>query len=325
MQEVNKDIENAIKLIKEPYSSHGIYSSYCTSFLFGTENQEGINSIIDYANKDVVTVASSGDQYLGAVYYGANVVDLYDINRLTRYISFLKIAAIKKLSYNEFIDFFLPIGNDGQLKKSFWNLRTLKRLLQLLPNDVGFFWEHIMYEFQKNGYGSFIIPTSYCNKPEMVINGMPFYAQEEEYYKLQDILRKREYPEFKEADILDLGSAFTSKYDIVYLSNIIENLVACEVRSYPFAGYGTEDRVEGEVLELVIPSIHKLVKPNGTVLMSYRPIADANQSTDYLYNCVCFDPYEIPKKHKDNAKDNDYRANTDLVLIYKPTKDRMYM
>lgn len=333
MQDVSKDVKRAIDLIKKPQSGTPYYSNYCTSFIFGTENQEGINSVIDYNNKDVLTVASSGDQYLGALYYGAKKIDLYDINRLTKYVSYLKIAAVKHLSYQGFKDFFIPMDEQGKVKKSFWNLKTLRRLLPEMPNEVGFFWEQIMYAVKKDNYGTFVNLNALCNKEEMIVNGMPFYANEADYYTLQAKLRKRRYPVFRSADIYQLSKAFNYKYDIVYLSNIIETIVAMEVRKYPFAGYGTEDRIEGEVISVLEPEIYKVLKKTGTVMLSYRanaylefvPGRIGNFSTDYLYNSLYFEPTEIPRKLSEDSDEDEYLAKKDIVLTYKPSKTGRYV
>lgn len=319
MQAINKDVNEAINLIEKPFQESYAYSSYDTSFLFTTENQQGVNDVIHYGGKDVLTVASSGDQYLGAAYYGAKKIDLYDINKLTRYISFLKIAAIKTLSFKDFQGFFFPLDKENKPQKTFWNLKTLKRLLPVLPSDVGYFWENIMYVFNKKGFGSFILPTASYNRIETIQNGMPFYYEEAEYYKLQSILRKRDYPTFKNCDIFDLAKSFTSKYDIVYLSNIIETMVASEISNYPFASFSTEDLIESELLEEVEKNIYQLGKNNGTIMLSYRPNFTIEDSTDLLYNCVLFKPTEIPKKAINSSEPED-AIQTDIVLIYKLPK-----
>ncbi len=319
MQVNNKDIKQAINLINQPYHVSYSYSPYNTCFLYSTENQQGINDIINYADKDVITVASSGDQYLGAIYYGANKVDLYDINKLTKYISFLKIAAIKTLSYKDFQSFFFPLTIDGKERKNFWNLKTLKRLLPSLPNDVGYFWENIMYEYNKKGYGNFIVPTSYCNHVPMIKTGMPFYAEEAEYYKLQALLRQRDYPLFNSCDVFDIASTFTSKYDIIYLSNILESMVASTMQSYPYSSFGLEDHIESELLERAENSIFKAGHKNSTVMLSYRSNDTIDNSTDLFYNCVLFDAHEIPCKNKEE-KNDEHQFDTDIVLTYKLTK-----
>lgn len=324
MQTINKDIKEAIKLIDKQIQKPFSYSQYGTCFLYGTENQQGINDIINYNGKDVITVASSGDQYLGAVYYGAKKVDLYDINKLTMYISFLKIAAIKTLSFKDFQSFFIPMTIEHKMKKSFWNLKTLKRLLPFLPSDVGYFWENIMYEFNKKKFGDFVLPTSYYNNPEMIQNGMPFYAEEAEYYKLQTLLRKRNYPNFKNCDIFDIAKAFPTKYDIVYLSNIIETMVVTELQNYPFASFSTEDHIESKLLEKAENNIYQLGKKNGTIMLSYRPNSTIKDSTDLLYNCILFTPTEIPKKRKNN-KEKESEVKTDIVLTYKLPKKSRYI
>lgn len=320
MELVKKDIEEALKLVRDTNGYIGDYGKYSSAFLFGTENQEGINRVVDYNDKDVFTVASSGDQYVGAVYYGAQKVDIYDVNRLTYSLSILKIVSIMTLDYKEFISFLVPNQGDDVGKK-FWNLKTLKKVMSIMPSDVAYFWDNIMYECKKIGFdGSFVVPDHPHAYRENIEKGMPFYANEEEYYKLQRMLRNRPFPKFYEADVLSLGEIMCDKYDFIYLSNIIECLVCVELSCYPFSpGYGTEDRTEERYIFKMAKEVMPFLKDNGVILFDYRPNSSASSANDLLFQNNYFDVDEIECKYP--PTDNYRRCDdTDLVLTYRPKK-----
>ncbi len=323
-ESLSKDINAAVDLVNGRMSDPCGFHKYAAPFLFGTENQEGINSVIDYKDKDIVTIASSGDQYLGAVYYGGKNIDIFDINRMTYYVTCLKIAAIMVLDYVEFLDFFTPYDMFGMEKKSFWNLKTLKKLLSRMPSDVAFFWDVVMYEAQKNDFGDLVLLQEDGYALHNIRKGMPFYQSEEEYYRLQKLLRSRDFPKFFETDILNLKDVLTSTYDIAYLSNVLECLVAyeCDKEYYPFMPsffyMEQEDRNEKKMAKSVIAAVKPLLNKNGTILLSYRSNVRNNQS-DWLYSNDYFDVNEVPAKHP--PKDDGWRTeNTDLVLTYKPKR-----
>lgn len=321
---LNGDINAALDLVHGKISNPCEFKKHAAVFLFGTENQEGINSIISYKDKDIATVASSGDQYLGAVYYGGRNIDIFDINRLTYYITCLKIAAIRVLDYRKFLDFLTPFEN-GMMKDTFFDLRTLKRLLPYLPSDIAMFWDIVMFEVKANGScGDFLPLQDDKYAINYIQSGMPFYQSEEEYYQLQKLLRCREFPKFYEADIQNLKDVLTSSYDVLYLSNILECLVACECIKgyYPFMSSSfyleQEYRNEKKMTQLVLDAVLPLLNEKGTILLSYRPNVCLEQD-DWLYCNEYFDVHEVPSKLPPK---NDCLRNetTDLVLTFRPKK-----
>lgn len=326
MNRVDTDIEEALKMIDTPFSDQCSFSAYTTPFLFGTESQEGVNSVIDYNNKDVLTVASSGDQYLGAVYYGASIVDLYDVNRFSYYITCLKVAAIKVLSYGDFLSFFIPMDKNKESIK-FWNYRTFKKLIPELPSDVALFWDKVIYFAKKKKYGNFILLDMTINDKDIVMRGMPFYSDEVEYYNLQVILKNRNYPSFYESDVKLLSDVLVDDYDVVYLSNIVECLVMEVLQDIPYfmASYGIEDRVEYEVLERIGAPVMKLLRQNGVALMDYRANSSCEMASDLLFSNNYFDVTEVPAKIISSKSSKPYPEDTDLVLTYKPSKTGNYL
>lgn len=321
------DIGKAVDLVNGRSFSDD-FSKYSYVFLFSTENQAGINKILSYKDKDVLTVASSGDQYLGAVYYGAKVVDVFDINRLTYYMTCLKIAAIYVLDFREFKEFFFPMMPNGLRNQNFWSLQVLNRLMPVMPGIVGLFWDNVMYQVRKGDYGKFVAPSNKKYSYDNILSGMPFYQSEEEYYKLQALLRKRKFPEFFESDIKDLGNTLTSTYDIAYLSNILEHSIAVKQEKLyydpfcPSIYYEEHEKLEKSETIEVLDTITPHLREDGIVLLGYR----SNNSDNFLwmYSGEMLDVDTISSKYRPDYI-NGRTDDVDMVLTYKPKRDqKMY-
>lgn len=76
-------------------------------YLFTTENIAGYMNKLDLTNKKIVTVTGSADHILNVILKGCNEITTFDINPYSKYYMELKIAAIKQLKYNDFLDFIL--------------------------------------------------------------------------------------------------------------------------------------------------------------------------------------------------------------------------
>ena len=83
------------------------FSKYSKMYIMTTENLNGYYQNFDFKEKSVLTVTSSFDHALNAIFYGAKKVTTFDINRLSYYIANLKLAAVSALTYDEFVEFFL--------------------------------------------------------------------------------------------------------------------------------------------------------------------------------------------------------------------------
>ncbi len=329
---VQRDVNEALKLMNKPRMERKAFDRYSIPYIFGTESQEGVNQVVDYNEKDVLTLASSGDQYLGAVYYGAKDVDLYDINKLTYYITTLKIAAIKILDYRSFMAFFVPVVN-GKPNRWFWNKLLLKKVMKDLPADSAAFWDNIIYEMKKRGIEQFVYVDLPYHSKDIIKRGMPFYANKEEYYKLQDILRKREYPSFTQTDVLNLKECFVDQYDIVYLSNIIENMaydrcvqIARERAWRLFDAVnvscldGAEEKAFKEIVDKMCEQVIPLLTSDGVAVMDYRQNKNCTQADDIIFTNDYFDISEISSKNLGDPESRFSYANKDLVLTYRPSK-----
>ena len=88
-----------------------------TIYSFTTENISGYFDYLNFFNKDILTVAASGDHIINAFYKGAKEVYGFDINYLALVFTELKLVALQNLEFEEFLKFFM-INEEDDVKKS---------------------------------------------------------------------------------------------------------------------------------------------------------------------------------------------------------------
>ncbi len=173
-------------------------------FLFTNENvREYITNSGQFANKNVLTVAASGDQAFESVLAGARHVDTFDINSLQKVVMDVKTAMIKNMNYNTFMNFFFskhsrfntmllaPIANK-------LSAQTISIFINMLYNEL-----HYDYESKNN------------------IENISYLHSSDKYKDLQ--VRLPENFNFKHIDILKQSDTITQMYDIMILSNILSD------------------------------------------------------------------------------------------------------
>ena len=106
----NEELQKAIDRTRDKieFSGYHFYSEYSLICGCSNENQKAMADILGYKDKNILTVAGSGEQYFEAVYEGAKDITLYDINILSKLYVYLKIGAVKTLNYEDFINFIIP-------------------------------------------------------------------------------------------------------------------------------------------------------------------------------------------------------------------------
>ena len=206
------------------YSGHlgknfGIYSRL---YAMTTENVAGILNNINIEPKSVLTVASSGDQVVESVLHGAKKVTCFDINPFSFYQVKLKLAAIRNLSYKEFLDFFY-VKNIYDSDNTFLNTETLDKLVFNLDNDSYEFFSYIndifnkdSKEIQKNIYYNFSYGLDHMKT-------MCNYLEEDNYYKVKKELHNTKV-DYVETDFKSLDTKINKKYDLIMLSNISDSI-----------------------------------------------------------------------------------------------------
>lgn len=253
---------------------------------FTNENVACLKDLYHFENSKVLSVVGSGDQCLTSILNGAKKVDLFDINQ-TSYLYFvLKFYAIRELSYEEFYDFFI--------EKNIGNLSIYKKIGHVLPIEALKYYEYLFLCskkrkklkncFRKDSIDLLCKDNQlyYFNKEKQIIP----YLIKENYYKLQDILKRMEVPNFYHCNIIDLKKTINDNYDIMLLSNIYNCIILCieeytrllkkldipEIQAcYDWFGVFLRDFIEnGYSIDVVAPSSPYEYSEKGNYVYSLR-------------------------------------------------------
>lgn len=189
-------------------------------YSFTTENIAGYFEQIDFTNKNVLTVAASGAHIINAFYKGAKNVIGFDINELALKYTDLKLVALEKLEYEEFLKFFLI--NENALEYKTYQ----SKLKQYLPKETQVVWDKLYKEFENNGYelrNSNVFNNKY-DKSELKIKSNLYLKNEEEYNRARKSIKNVQLinANFRDIKLEDLK--IQGNCDIILMSNISDYL-----------------------------------------------------------------------------------------------------
>lgn len=236
---------------------------------FTNENIKAYYSYIDFKNKDVLCVTSSGDHALNAILLGAKNISSFDINPLAKYYSELKIAAIKSLSLEEFIMFFYD--KRFITYKYFFNKKLYKKFSNNLKGDYKEFWDYFFDNYTKMQiFKSYLISEDYLNLRALF--EVNLYLKENNYYKLRELLKDKDIV-YYDVSLKELNT-INNKFDIVLLSNISAFL---------------DNDVES--LKNLRNSIDSVSNKNAEIVVNYF----YDNLLDYSYNKIIYDIEEVTK------------------------------
>lgn len=241
---VRYDIKQTLKLDDE---SRKRFSKYSKMYIMTTENIDGYYKYFDFKNKKVLVPTSSFDHALNAILKGASEVDTFDINRLSFYMSNLKLAAVKSLTYDEFIEFFLSDNS--------FNYELYKKICKYLDNDVIEYFNEIYKQFNYNGES---ISKSYLfhHGHKNIIKDNT-YLLGNNYDTLKEKVKNTKVV-FVNTSILNLSKLINKKYDLIFLSNISD-----------YAKSIFKDNYLKKYFNFIKNDITKLLNKNGIVQLAY--------------------------------------------------------
>jgi len=223
---VLKAREEAFRLSQMTYQEGTpIYTEYSPIYLASTSNVKDTMALYG-EKKDVLTVGGTGAHAYEALLRGAEHVDCFDVNFLQKiYFEYMK-TAIMYLSYEEFMKCFTLPKQDFVFKKrditDLLSNESFDRLSPFLSDDVLAVLGPV-YDFS---YSSDVILSSLFRfehpvYQEYLKRYVSFY-NEEEYYKLQKILRERDAINYQVMNLTDVPQKLSSKYDLIVLDNILQ-------------------------------------------------------------------------------------------------------
>lgn len=185
--------------------------------VYMTTNEELENyAVKDLSNKKVLTVTSSFDHALYAILNGALDITAFDINKLTKFYSELKIAMIKNYDYDEFFNSLLilsDISNNSRKSEDEIVKKILPRLSSDLSDETFLFW-NLYYE--KFRHSCKILKDI----DERNLKFTP-YSDACNYKIIKERINNINV-NFISSDINKLKNITKYTYDVIFLSNIFD-------------------------------------------------------------------------------------------------------
>ena len=285
------------------------FTEYCPVYIFTTENISGYLNTLDVKDKDVLVPCASGDHILEAINKGAKSVDVFDINIYSYHMARLKIAAVKALSKEEFLNFFVRKIDDETT-----NEKIFDKIRKCLPVYSRNFWDIAYHSWKKN--------HAKLNKSKNLLHSGLFiydFATQDGIVKLLDYLKDDNYDKLKEklsimdeenieffnCDIVDIGSHLEKKYDIIMLSNI---------QDYANEIYSATDEITSlrKYREFIKNTLFKFLNKNGCIVGEYY------YTYEKLSNLKSNSPEDILEVESVfNANGEAEKISNDGVVIYK--------
>lgn len=183
---------------------------FASIYPFTTENISGYMKGLDLTNKKIITVTGSADHIINAILLGTTHIVTFDVNPLTKKYMDLKLAALKELSYEEFLEVFLY-----DTKKSLaYNIISSLNMTE----DSKKFWINQLQLYNKDGLvlkKSKLFNTKYFNPKSKLWQNM--YLSKENYELVKQRLNHVKI-EFISKSLQ--GLKLTEQYDYMFLSNI---------------------------------------------------------------------------------------------------------
>lgn len=190
------------------------------AYLRTTENINGYYDRLIFKDKKVLTVIGSGDHIFEAILRGAKEVEGFDISENAILLYYLKEAAIKTMSFEEYMNFFY-VENKCFTKEGYNKLRSKLNEITLPYWDKVFNQEvkeplEYIKEMLVSKPAFYMVPSVASLK----LSALSSYLEEENYYKLQSKINDTKISihlrDVKEVDKVK------SSYDYIILSNIFE-------------------------------------------------------------------------------------------------------
>ena len=216
--DLKRAIEASIKLFQPDYYNLD-FNSYCSSYFFTNEEISNYIKFVPESAINAFTVLSSGDHLFNLALHGIKNIDAFDINYLQYFTFWLKYAMISKLSYQEFLilnkeRFYL----DKNQLNHFNDL--ILRLKPYMPKEVYNYYEALI-NYQKKHLDSYSLSFLYRGYRiyDFVKNN---YASSESYYNTLKANLSKVNINFYFGDIIKLSENLSFKYDVIFLSNVLE-------------------------------------------------------------------------------------------------------
>ncbi len=190
-------------------------SSEAPMYVHATENVSAYYQHASLRGKTILTICGSGDQVLNAIFFGATTVVGFDLNKRSEHITRLKIAAIQRLTYKEFLQYF-----DGEADLFLFS--SYQHLRPSLNHKTKQFFDALYRKFQHNGLK--LVRSSYFRQRDFVkgIKRFNAYLKTPNNYSFTKKILNTTPFHFIQADVKFLAKKLPHQhFDLINLSNVL--------------------------------------------------------------------------------------------------------
>ena len=202
---------------KDKITSFTSFGNFDPSYLWTNEDMK-LYPKENLKGKNILTITSSGDHALNAILNGGSMIDSFDVNIFSKYVSALKIAMIKKYGY---YDFFKRMDWIENMESLNFNSKEniIDSIREYLSHDEYLFWSTFEYLRINNKVNFNDVINVYGSLKKNA------YTDAFSYNKLKRNLKKAKIT-YYDSDIMDIEKSVNKKYDRVFLSNVLEYVLA---------------------------------------------------------------------------------------------------
>ncbi len=241
----NEALQSSLIIANPNYDKHHTtYQNIDKMMLVGGDNfRECLDKLdlpADY--NQALCVCGSGDQVLELAYRQFSKITAFDINKISRHILNLKLAAIRNFTYPEYLNF---------LQNPFTPEQITKLANSIQPETFAYFNYLLKMNKASAIYNSFCT-HKYLTNPlaKSFLNRNFSFYQEPEYYTLKQNLPNSSIT-FQEMNIFE-PQTLSQSYHLIYFSNIL-------LFQTDFPNFKTE----------ILPNYLNHLAPGGILVLDY--------------------------------------------------------
>ena len=227
-------------------------------YIYATEMCSSYYPKVGVKNKRVLTICGSGDQVLNAYFFGAKEVVTFDLNAHSERMLRLKIAAIKALSYNEFLKFF------GKEKVNVgFSYQLYKKIRELLDKKTKEFFNYI-YRINKNYGGRVAASDSFRRRNDFAFGAYlvnAYLSNGKSYLKLREVIDGKKIRFVRSGIDKIFNKLKGEKFDVINLSNVPNYFMGVCRRN------GLDEmKTINYIHDKIFIGLSKILKKNGKIL-----------------------------------------------------------
>lgn len=324
---LEEDLKNAKYLIENHkfYRNHG--EMFEMIYPFTNENIKDMFSCFNFKDKECLSILGSSDQVFDMYLRGAKSITAFDINPLTKYLFYLKRAALRAdLTKEEYLSFFCSSENYDESKESF-NEEIFSRIVPFLKGNSYKFWTELYTRYSGYKIREQDCLFSFDEYKRSTLESIVYYLSDEGFEKVKEISSSIKIT-FVNKNIKDL--ILSKNYDLMYFSNLIQYASSIFYQQSLYETKYEKEKVSLQEFKDFIMQYKDNLNDNGVMIIGYIYTILEECDTIAIFNkqirdeVFPNDTYSYEYFKATSHLENDYLSKIptyekDACLVYKKT------